>query len=75
MIIRFNIDLPFVLKKECVEEMKKYIREEVNRAIQMYGVFEVIAKVRPKGVKEKAEEEEDFFEGKRFWFEEVMESE
>jgi hypothetical protein len=74
MIIRFNIDLPFVLKKECVEEMKKYIKEEVNRAVQMYGVFEVIAKVRPKGAKEKAEEEEDFFKGKRFWFEEVMES-
>jgi hypothetical protein len=73
MIIRFVIDLPFALKKECVEEMKKYIKEEVNRAVQMYGVFEVIAKVRPKGVKEKAEEEEDFFKGKRFWFEEVME--
>jgi hypothetical protein len=75
MIIRFNIDLPFVLKKECVEEMKKYIKEEVNRAIQMYGVFEVTAKVRPKGVSDKTEEEEEFFGGKKFWFEEAMESE
>jgi hypothetical protein len=73
MIIRFNIDLPFVLKKECVEELKKIIKEEVNRAIQAYGVFEVTAKVRPKGVPTPKEEEEDFFKGKRFWFEEVME--
>ncbi len=73
MIIRFVIDLPFALRKECVEEMKKYIKEEVNRAIQMYGVFEVIAKVRPKGAPAPKEDEEDFFKGKRFWFEEVME--
>jgi hypothetical protein len=73
MIIRFNIDLPFVLKKECIEEMKKYIKEEVNRAIQAYGIFEVTARVRPKGAPVSKEEEEEPFEGRKFWFERAME--
>jgi hypothetical protein len=73
MIIRFSIDLPFALRKECTEELKKIIKEEVGRIIQAYGVFEVVAKVRPKGASEGVEEEEEVFEGKRFWFEEYLE--
>jgi hypothetical protein len=72
MIIRFTVDLPFALKKKCVEELKKMIKEEVNRAVQAYGVFEVIAKVKPKGAP-TGKEEEEVFEGKKFWFEEAIE--
>jgi hypothetical protein len=74
MIIRFSVDLPFVLKKQCVEELRKIIKEEVNRAIQAYGVFEVVATVKPKGAPVRKEEEEEVLEGKRFWFEEYLES-
>jgi hypothetical protein len=73
MIIKFAVELPFALKKECMEELRKIIKEEVSRAIQAYGVFEVIAKVKPRGVKEPSEEEDDAFGHKRFWFEEAME--
>jgi hypothetical protein len=74
MIVRFTVELPFMLKKECMEELRKIIKEEINKTIQVYGVFEVVAKVRPKGAKEPPEEEDDFFKGKRFWFEEDMKS-
>jgi hypothetical protein len=73
MIIRFAVELPFALKKECMEELRKIIKEEVSRAIQAYGVFEVVAKVKPRGVKEPSEEEDDTFERRRYWFEEAME--
>jgi len=75
MIIKFSVELPFALKKDCVENLKKIIKEEINRAVQAYGVFEVVAKVRPKGAPSGKEEEEDLTGGKKFWFEEYMEGE
>jgi len=73
MIIRFAVELPFALKKECIEALRKIIKEEVNKTIQAYGVFEVVAKVRPRGVKEPSEEEDDVFERRKLWFEEAIE--
>jgi hypothetical protein len=73
MIIKFNIELPYVIRKDCEKKLKEVIKEEVNRAIQMYGVFEVVARVRPKGVREPTEEEMEPFGGKKFWFEEYLE--
>lgn len=72
MIIRFNIDLPYVVKKECEKKMKEIIKEEVSRAIQTYGVFEVVAKVKPKGIRESVEEEAEPFDDRKFWFEEHL---
>jgi len=74
MIIRFSVELPFALKKECEKKLKEYIKKEVSKAIQAYGVFEVVATARPKGAPRPREEEE--LEGeKKFWFEEALESE
>jgi len=73
MIIRFTVDLPFALKEECVKELEKHIKQEINRAIQAYGIFEVTARVRPKGAPVSKEEEEEPFEGRKFWFERAME--
>jgi len=74
MIIRFSIELPFALKKECEKKLKEYIKKEVSKAIQAYGVFEVVATARPKGAPRPKEEEEPWSE-KKFWFEEALESE
>jgi len=73
MIIKFVVELPFIPKERCIEELRKIIKEEVNKTIQTYGVFEVIARVRPKGIKEPSEEEEDAFGRRKLWFEEAME--
>jgi len=56
MIIKFSVELPFALKKDCIENLKRIIKEEINRAVQAYGVFEVVAKVRPKGAPSGKEE-------------------
>jgi hypothetical protein len=75
MIIRFSVELPFALKKECEKKLKEYIKNEVSKAIQAYGVFEVVATARPKGAPRPREEEEELGEEKKFWFEEALESE
>jgi hypothetical protein len=75
MIIRFSIELPFALKKECEKKLKEFIKKEVSKAIQAYGVFEVVATARPKGAPRPREEEEEPWGEKKFWFEEALESE
>jgi len=74
MIIRFSVELPFALKKECEKKLKEFVKKEVSKAIQAYGVFEVVATARPKGAPRPKEEEEEQWSEKKFWFEEALES-
>ncbi len=52
MKIRFVLETPTLLSKECTEELVEYAKQKVKELIAKYGVYEIYITAKPLGLRE-----------------------
>ncbi len=76
MKIRFELETPTLLSKECTKELVEYAKQKVKELIAKYGVYEIYITAKPKGATGYEEREGSIVDeelSRRYWFEEELE--